>query len=296
MELRQLEYLVAVADEANFTRAAQRLHVAQPGVSAQIRQLERELGEALFDRSARTVRLTAVGEAVLARARTALAAVADARLVVDELTGLVRGRVAIGMVTNCGSLDLPELLADFHQEHPTVTITLSEANSDELLAALTDGRLDVTIVGLAAPAPPNVDIHLIADEPLTAAVAPTDPLADHDVVALADLRERALISLPRGTGLRSCLDIACAEAGFTPNIAFEASDPRILARLAARGLGVALLPRVSAIADPELHAVDIVRPTPRSQLALAWRTDAPTSPAARALVRHARRHIPQPKR
>ena len=96
MELRQLEYLVAVAEEASFTRAAERVHVAQPGVSAQIRRLERELGHELFDRSGRTVRLTAVGEAVLPHARAALEAVAGARTAVDELSGLLGGRLAIG--------------------------------------------------------------------------------------------------------------------------------------------------------------------------------------------------------
>src|SRR4030081_1171298 len=97
MEMHQLAYLVAVAEEANFTRAARRLHVAQPGVSAQIARLERELGQQLFDRSGRTVRLTEVGAAVLPYARAALGAVAGARLAVDELAGLGRGRGAGGM-------------------------------------------------------------------------------------------------------------------------------------------------------------------------------------------------------
>ena len=106
MELRQLEYFVAVAEEANFTRAAGRLHVAQPGVSAQIRRLERELGEELLDRSERAVRVTDVGAAVLGYARAALAAVDGARRAVDELTGLVRGHVAVGTVTSHNA-DLP---------------------------------------------------------------------------------------------------------------------------------------------------------------------------------------------
>src|SRR3954469_17927387 len=110
MELRQLEYFVTVVEEAGFTRAAARLHVAQPGVSAQIRRLERELGQDLLDRSGRTVRLTEVGAAVLPYARAALDAVAGARLAVDEMTGLLRGQVAVGMLTACGSVDLFEML------------------------------------------------------------------------------------------------------------------------------------------------------------------------------------------
>src|SRR5215470_6493098 len=109
MELRQLQYFVTVVEEANFTRAAARMHVAQPGVSAQIRQLERELGHELLDRGGRSVTVTEVGAAVLPFARAALAAVEGARLAVDELAGLVRGHVAFGMITS-HAFDIPGLL------------------------------------------------------------------------------------------------------------------------------------------------------------------------------------------
>src|ERR1035438_4832839 len=125
MELHELEYLVAVAEEASFTRAAGRVHVAQPGVSAQIRRLEREFGEELFDRSGRTVRLTEVGSAVLPYARTALRAVDGTRLAVDELASLVRGRVAVGMVTACSTPALFDLLAEYHRRYPAVEISIS---------------------------------------------------------------------------------------------------------------------------------------------------------------------------
>src|SRR5690348_12967834 len=132
MELRQLEYFVAVAEEANFTRAAERIHVAQPAVSAQIQRLECELGQPLFDRSRRSVRLTAAGEAALPFARAALAAVADIGVAMDELTQLVRGTVTIGTVTS-HSVDIPALLADFHTDHPGVEIMLSTDTSDALI-------------------------------------------------------------------------------------------------------------------------------------------------------------------
>src|ERR671922_1454700 len=120
MELRQLEYFVAVAEEASFTKAAARVRVAQPGVSAQVRRLERGLGQPLLDRSGRTARPTAVGAAVLPYARAALEAAAGVRLAVDEHTGLLRGRVAVGMVVACGLPDVPDLLQAFHAEHPAV--------------------------------------------------------------------------------------------------------------------------------------------------------------------------------
>ncbi|HZV49093.1 MAG TPA: LysR substrate-binding domain-containing protein [Candidatus Dormibacteraeota bacterium] len=295
MEIRQLEYLVAVVDEASFTRAAERLHVTQPGVSAQLRQLERELGQPLLDRSGRAVRPTQAGTAVLPYARAALQAVAGARLAVDELTGLVRGRVAVGMVTACSSLDLADLLADFHRAHPAVEITLVEAGSDRLLAGLQDGCLDLAFVGLGPRVPPGIEVQVVIDEPIVAAVARCHPLARRRSIALDGLREVALISLPPGTGLRSCLDDACARVGFRPRVALEASNLDLVARLAGRGLGVAVLPRSTAAARPEeLHPIAITRPRLRGRMALAWRGRGPSGPAARALIERARTAFASP--
>ena len=287
MELRQLEYFVAVAEEANFTRAAARVHVAQPGVSAQIRKLERELGQALLDRSGRAVRLTEAGAAVLPYARAALAAVDGARLAVDELTGLLRGRVAVGTVTSVPSedLDLSGLLAGFHRDHPAVEITLTEDNSDRMVEALRDGRLDMALVNLGGKTLPGIETRVVTDERLVAAVSHNDPLAARTAVTLETIRERSLISLPRGTGIRSLIDDACAAAGFRPRIAFEAGDPNVLAQLASRGLGVAVLPEsLAEFYREELRAVAITRPELRGRLELAWRAEGPVSPAARALI------------
>jgi DNA-binding transcriptional LysR family regulator len=280
MELRQLEYFVAVAEEANFTRGAERVRVAQPGVSAQIRRLERELGHPLFDRSARQVRLTDVGAAVLPYARAALAATAGARTAVEELAGFVRGRVAVGMVTACSTPSIFNLLAEFHAAYPTVEITLTEANSDELIARLRDGVLDLALVGVAGPDLAGLASHVILDESMVAAVHRDDPLARRSGVRLADLRNRQLITLPRGTGIRTCID----NSGVRVTIAFEASDPGAVAQLAVRRLGVAILPGSLAALEPELHAVPITAPVLRSRIELAWKPDVTASPAARALI------------
>ncbi len=295
MELRQLEYLVTVTEEASFTKAAAKLHVAQPGVSAQIRQLERELGQDLLDRSGRTVRPTDVGAAVLPYARAALAAVAGARQAVEELAGLVRGHVAVGTVTSLGqAVDLAGLLADFHHSHPAVEIGLIEDTSDNLLQALLTGRLDVAVVSLAGELPPGIGVQVVVDEPFVVAVAPGDPLAARTSITLDALAGRPLMCLPRGTGLRTVVDLACAAAGFRPRIAFEAADPTVLAQFAIRGLGVAILPESLARSYPgELHAVNLVRPKLRGRLALAWRAEGPSGPAARALVRQARAALPE---
>ena len=293
MELHQLEYFVAVAEEASFTRAASRVHVAQPGVSAQVRRLESELGQQLLDRSGRSVRLTEVGSAVLPFARAALDAVANARLAVDDLAGLVRGQVTVGMVSGCALPVLAELLAGFHDRHPGVAIALVEDNSDRLVERLRDGRLDLALIGWAEQTPADIDSVVLVDEELVAAVAPDHPLAGSDAdagagagtVTIRQLRDLPLVSLPRGTGVRAALDAACAAAGFTPRIVFEASALPMVVELAGRGLGLAVVP-VSIPNGPGI--LRITDPQLRSRLELGWPSAPSANPAARALIGQAR--------
>jgi DNA-binding transcriptional LysR family regulator len=288
MELRQLEYFVTVTEEANFTRAAERIHVAQPAISAQIQRLERELGQPLLDRSRRTVRLTGAGEAALPFARAALAAVAEIYVAVEELTQLVRGTVMIGTVTS-HSVDIAGLLADYHADHPNVEITLSTDSSDALIDSVRTGGLDAAIVSVGPDErPQGLGVEVVTDEAIQAAVSTTDEFASRKTVRLADLAERQLIALPVGAGIRHQFDDACAKAGVKPRIAFEASTPLALADLAERGLGVAIVPASVPRGRDQLHALAIV-PALRGRLVLAWRSGGPISPAARVLVDRARR-------
>jgi DNA-binding transcriptional LysR family regulator len=295
MEFRQLRYLVTVAEEGSFTRAARRLHVAQPGISAQVKELERELGEPLLDRAGRTVRPTAAGAAVLPYARAALDAVEGARQAVSELTGLIQGHVTVGAVASVAAVDLPGLLVSFHDKHPGVRISLSEGTSSQLLAELHAGRLDLIVFGAADQAAPGVATQVIASEPLAAVVAAGHPLAAREHLAAVELRDRPLICLPPGSGLRACLEQACAQAGFRPHVAFESTDPRTLIELAAAGLGLAVLSESGARSRAgNLRTLRLSGTTARALLLLGWRDDAAISPAARALVRHARALLAEP--
>lgn len=288
MELRQLEYLVAVVEEGSFTGAAQRERVAQPAVSAQIRRLERLVGQPLLLRASREVRLTQAGAALLPHARAALAAVRAAQAAVDDVADLVRGTVAVGTVT-LHPVDVARLIADFNAGHPDVEITLSTDNSDALLARLADGRLDAAVVSIGVDEePPGLDYQVITDEPLAAAVTPAHPLGHRKTVTLQELCDFRLISLPRGTGLRSRLDQACADAGLRPRVAFEATSPLELVQLARHGLGAAILPH-SMTRDSGLHALRIT-PALRGRLVWAWRADI-AGPAARLFNEQARAMI-----
>lgn len=292
MELRQLEYLVAVAEEESFTKAAARVYVTQPCVSAQIRRLERELGQELLDRSGRVVQLTEAGAAALPYARAVLAALTSVREAVDDVTGLVRGPVAVGSVASSLSLRLPDIIADFSERYPAVDISLTEGGTGQLLEDVRTGRVDVAIVGARKDPPTGLDVRIIASEALVGAVSHDHPLAKAGKpasVSIDELDGLPLMCMSTDSSVRTAVDAAWAEAGVSPRITFEAGDPQILARLAIRGLGVAILPEPFVRAhEDRLCPIEIRCSQLRGRLALVCRDGGPTSSSARLFAQHAR--------
>jgi DNA-binding transcriptional LysR family regulator len=287
MELRHLEYFVAVAEEHSFTRAAERVHISQSGVSAQIRQLEREVGAQLFDRSARTATLTVAGKAALGHARAALAATDALTQAVGEVTDLIRGRLTVGMVIGCTLTPLFDALAAFHQAHPGVEISLLEGNSDRLVDGVHAGTIDLALIGAAATTPDGLAALTLITERLVTAVPPSHPLAGRRRVTLRDLAAYPVVCMPTGTGLRTLFDQACAASGVQPTIALQASAADAIADLAARGLGVAILSQSMAERYRDrltARAIDDIAAP--ALLALIWKTAH--NPATRALLSHAR--------
>jgi DNA-binding transcriptional LysR family regulator len=285
MELRQLEYFIAVAEEANFTRAAERVHISQSGVSAQIQQLELDLGATLIDRSGRTATLTAAGAATLQHARAVLASVDSVREAVDEVTELIRGRVVVGMVTACTVTPLFDALAAFHLAHPGVEIDLLEDNSDQLIDQVRSGAIDLALIGAAGAPPAGLEALTIISERLVAAVPEGHPLTTRPRTTLADISAYPIVCLPEGTGIRTVFDQACAAAGVKPEIALQASAPAAVADLAMRGLGVAILSETTAAnQNDRLTALTIDDVDTPALLALIW--TATRSPALRQLLLH----------
>jgi DNA-binding transcriptional LysR family regulator len=293
MDLRQLEYFVAVAEERNFTRAAERVHISQSGVSAQIRQLERELGAELFDRSGRTARLTVAGKAALEHARAALAAAEAVGQAVGEVAEVIRGRLTVGMVTGCAVTALFDALAGFHRAHPGVEIALLEDASDRLADGVREGTVDLALIGASTAAPEGLGSLTIVSERLVAAVPHGHPLADLDRVTLRDLTAYHLVCMPRGTGLRGVLDQACAAHRIEPAITLQASAADAIADLAARGLGVGVLSEsMAARYGDRLTARTIEDVEIPALLALVWR--GTHAPAVRELLAHCRRAFSRP--
>jgi LysR family transcriptional activator of glutamate synthase operon len=234
VELRQLRCVEAVARHRHFTRAAEELHVAQSALSHQIRRLEQELGTPLFERTSRRVRATEAGQAVAARARRVLAEVDGARQEVDELRGVLRGRIWIGPLVPAGDLDVPGLLARFSRAHPGVEVGLREGIAADLLRMLAADELDAAFCLLAGEIPDDLAVERLSQEEVVAAFAPhRAPPAPS--VSVADLHRHAIVAPRRGSTITSVLDELLAASGQPLRLALESGDPFLLRSLAARG-------------------------------------------------------------
>jgi DNA-binding transcriptional LysR family regulator len=292
MELRQLRYFAAVAGRGNFTRAAEDLHLAQSALSQQVRRLERELGVELLRRTSRRAELTQAGEIVLTRATRVLSEVEALRSEVDELSGLLRGRVVVGGVLPAGGVDLPALLLSFKGLHPDVEVQLREGTASEMVDRLRRDEIDAAI---AMVEPDEVPQTLVAqrlgEEPLGLAMSPDDALGGRKRVRFEDLHGRPFVSFRVGSAVRGVVDHALADAGVVPLMAFETNDLSMMRAVVARGLGVAVLPEtVAAWGGPGLVWRPLTPPL-RRPVSFIWRRDRHQSPAAAAFIDFVRESV-----
>jgi LysR family transcriptional activator of glutamate synthase operon len=286
MNLRQLRYLVAIADERHFTRAAAREHVAQPALSQQIRSLEAEVGVALVERTTRKVAMTQAGELLVARARRALAELDAAQAELRSLAGVQTGRLSVGALHTMGPVDLSLLLATFHERYPAIELSVREQSSEELAGMLRDDEVDLAFLSVTE----RIQSRGLALRPLVSEELVVVLPADHELAASARLRLRDLsresfISFREGARLRELLVSSAARAGFVPRIALESNESRRIRSLVSRGLGVAILPRSDAAGPGSVVVVcDLVEPSLVRDITLASRAERRPSPAAEAFV------------
>ncbi|NYI76690.1 LysR family transcriptional regulator [Nocardioides panzhihuensis] len=269
MEIGQLRYFVAVVDHGSFTAAAQRLHVSQSGISAQLAKLERELGHDLLVRGPRNVRLTHAGETLLARAREALRAIEGVRQSADELSDLIHGHVRLGMIAGCTIPGFLDAVATFHRAHPGVSVELVEDTSDRLQQRTLAGELDLSLISHAGPVIEGLGTDSVSNERLAVITLPGHRLAGAEP-RLSDLREETVLCIPPGTGIRTAFEQSCARAGVEPEVDLSGSNPETLLGLTARGLGICVLAG-SMARGTELVATTIVDAEVRAELALVVR-------------------------
>jgi len=243
MELRHLHYFIAVAEELNFSRAADRLHMAQPPLSQQIRQLEEELGFQLFHRTKRKVQLTEAGQIFLAEVQQILRSLNQAVHKSQQASRGEVGRLVIGFVSSAAYNILPPILQTFHRQIPGVTLELQELTTREQIQAVLDGKLDIGFVR-----PPVEDVELdskiIFREPLMVALPESHPLQTRPSISVKLLANEPFILFPRkvAPGLHDQILSVCLQAGFNPQVTQEAIQMQTIVSLVAAEMGVAIVP------------------------------------------------------
>src|SRR5581483_3106553 len=244
MDLRQLRYLVALAEEQHFTRAAEREHIAQPALSQQIRRLEDELGLPLVERTTRSVAMTDAGNLLVGRARRILAEVDAAHAEMQRMTGLYIGHVTVGSMHTMGPVDLSLPLSTFHQRYPGVELTVREQSSEELAEMLRVDELDLAFLSVTERIESHgLGLHQLVSEELAVILPGDHPLSKRRRIRMAELVGEQFISYREGARLRELLVAAGDHAGFRPEVKLESNESQRIRRLVARGMGVAILPR-----------------------------------------------------
>jgi DNA-binding transcriptional LysR family regulator len=284
MELRHLEHFVAVAEEQNFTRAAQRLHLVQSALSVSVRSLERELGTSLFERTTREVRLTDAGRILLPEARRTLDAAASAQAAVQSAREGLRGTLRLGLMQVVGLVDIGPLIARFHRDRPLVDIRPRAATggSASLVADVRQGILDAAFVGVSNTDHPGLTSTMLSAEPVLLACPPVHPLARRSAVSVSELAGEPLVDFTAGWGTRTMVDQLFATAGVERSVGIEVPDASIHAALVGAGLGLGILPE-SMIAAAGLTGVPL-RPAMTFGVAFVVPSDRPLSPVAQAFA------------
>lgn len=286
MELRQLRYLVALAQELSFTNAAITTNVAQPALSRQIRKLEDELGTPLVDRTSRRVQMTAAGQRLVEQAISILDQVEDARAEVGQVAKLASGHLAIGATQTPGPLDISRLLSDFHTLHPGIELAVREELSVTVADRLRTDEIDLGFISeIPEPARHGLDLQAIAAEPLVMALPPGHRLSAQPEIAFNELRDEAFVLFPEGATIRSTFDRLATEHGVTPHVAVVTSDTNRMREMVSRGLGIGLLPLSDANRPREQHATVLIQDHPLTyNIYLARRNRRRQSPAAAAMT------------
>lgn len=241
MNLRQLEYFVAIAELGSLTQAAERLLVSQPSLSQQVRALEAELGGPLLERLPRGVRLTTAGQELLAEARATLAHARRARRVVRRALELDIGQLEVAVTSSAALGILPAVLRDWQRRHPEIEVSLLEfPHRRALEEAARDGAGDIAVG--STPAAWSGQVQRLGWEEMVLVLPDGDPLLTRDAIALPELADRRWVHFARTHGLAAVVDFCCAAAGFAPRVAVRTSQVAAAPPFAAAGIGPALVP------------------------------------------------------
>jgi LysR family transcriptional regulator, hydrogen peroxide-inducible genes activator len=271
MEIHQLRYFVAVADEGSFSRAAAKVRVAQPSLSQQIRKLEAEVGQPLFDRLPRSVVLTEAGRCLMDYARQILASINDARRCVDELKGEIAGNLAVGAIPTIAPYVLPELVVTFQKHYPQVTLEIVEDVTSGITRRIEAGELDVAIASTCQQTP-TLRRESLSAEPLLALLPEDHPMAKKALIELDDLKSQRFLLLHEMHCLSQQVNHLLESRRLRPEIALAGSQLTTIANMVAAAIGVSIVPQmmVKHQSTPGCVSLPFAPPVPERELNLLY--------------------------
>lgn len=268
MEIHQLRYFVAVADERNFSRAADKVHVSQPSLSQQILKLEDEVGQPLFDRLPRSVVLTGAGKRFLNSARNILANLADAQRCVDECKGEAVGKLVVGAIPTIAPFVLPRLLPSFRRTHPKVELEVVEDVTENLARGVEEGELDLALLSTCQG--PDIHREPVGEEPLLVAIPAGHRLSKHKCVTWDDLKGEKFLGLHSMHCLSRQVEQVCTAHGLHPEFSVRGSQLNTILGMVTVGLGISLVPQmlVNELTMRACNFLPFATPAPTRELNL----------------------------
>ncbi|MBN0986245.1 LysR family transcriptional regulator [Amphritea pacifica] len=290
MDIRSLRCFQMVAREANFTRAAEKLHLAQPAVSMSIKRLESELGLTLFHRNERRISLTDEGERLLLHADKIVQAVADAELEMQELTGLTRGQVRVGIPSMLGSYYLPELLMGFRHSFPALQLSVVEGGTTHIRRQIEQGTLDIGIVVDQGETDELERVHLMQVETLVC-VSPDHPFASQTRVSYPAFLDEELVLFKEGFFHRQVTEQLAKQYHVSPKISFETNLIPLIQSVVRHGFGISALLKPAIDDARDLIGIPFDEPL-LFNLSIAWRQQSYLSQANKAFVDYLLEHSP----
>src|SRR5262245_21727399 len=283
VQIHQLEYFAAVARTRHFTRAAESVHVAQPSLSRQISTLERELGTPLFNRARGNITLTPAGETLLPFARRILADLDNARVQVQELVGLARGRLRLGATPSLSTVLLPDALRRFRDAYPGIDLAVEERGGRDLVRLLADGELDLALIILPLHTrDPALATTAFLREPLVMTASIDGNMVRAKSLHVRDLARYPMVMFREGYDMREVTLAACRRERIEPHVAVEGGELDAVLGFVEAGLGIAVVPSMVVEGRPRLRRIPFVRPGLSRTIGFAHRCDVVPSASARA--------------
>ncbi|CAM4263071.1 LysR family transcriptional regulator [Bacillus luti] len=285
IELRQLNYFLAVSKELHFTKAAEKLNISQPSLSQQIRALEHELGMPLFDRIGKKISLTEAGKILLLHTKTIFREIEQARSAIQDLNGLQHGSLTIGSLLTVVNYLLPPAILNFNKLYPNIELSVLGLRTGDIREKLLQNELDIGITFLPVQNKEIVSIPLYKSE-LTLVVPTGHTLTERSHISIVELQDYPLILLPKNFFLTELITSHCQQFDFTPKPILEISTMESLIQMVSKGMGITVLPKpyIDFLQKTNIQALKIKDPTPTIDIGLIYRKDKYMCAATRAFI------------